>query len=470
MDKSPIDQLDKNVENEEEAELQVPPPADVEFCHQVVRRQIPPEMIDPDAAKVIRRLTHFGYDAYLVGGCIRDILFGLQPKDFDVATSALPAEVKRLFRNCRLIGRRFRLAHLLFKRGKIIEVATFRRNATEEDDVSGTHAAENLFGGPGDDAIRRDFTINALMYDVGGLADIETRTLSAIGEPDRRLPEDPVRIIRAAKFAARLDLTIEPNLKEAMRRHAHLVLDCAPARLVEEFLKILRSGAASKSLELLLEVGVLAKLLPKVAVQVEDSQSSGDYWKYLRRLDDKIHIGDHVGDGTMVTLLIYPMCSYVLEEKGDMARKLEELLADLLGPMKFTRRQLTQVRQIFLAQRRLRYGPKSRRSRKLLQREYAAEALDFFELISETASEKELLHSWLKAFVNRRREAPVPRKRYRRRSGANDEPDRTSPPRERRERREKSEKSEKYEQDKSGDQPDPIGPVGGKKPRGSNPL
>lgn len=426
MDNAPINHLDSKEENEEELELVVPPPEDVEFCHKVVRYQIPVEMLDPDAVKVIRRLAHFGFEAYLVGGCIRDILFGLQPKDFDVATSALPGEVKSLFRNCRLIGRRFRLAHLLFKKGKIIEVATFRRGATAEDDVSGIHAAENLFGGPGDDAIRRDFRINALMYDigkreihdyVGGLEDIEKRTISTIGDPDRRFPEDPVRIIRAAKFAARLDLQLEAELKDAMRRHAPLVVECSPARLVEEFLKILRSGAAARSMEMLLEVGVLEVLLPKLANKVGDTADSTDFWKYLRRLDDKFHIGDHVGDGTMVTTLIYPMCSGVLDEDGDVARKLEELLAELLGPMKFTKRHLTQVRQIFLAQRRIRFGPKSRRSRRLLQREYAADALDFFELIAETDSEKELLNVWLKAFASRRREPPPRRRRERSRSG-----------------------------------------------------
>ncbi|MCP4604822.1 MAG: polynucleotide adenylyltransferase PcnB [Proteobacteria bacterium] len=392
--------------------LQAPLPSDVMFSHQIVKHAIPTNMLDPDAVKVVRRLSRFGYDAYLVGGCIRDILFGRQPKDFDVATSALPIEVRRLFRNCRLIGRRFRLAHLLFKQGKIIEVATFRRSATEEDDISGRHAEENLFGGPADDAIRRDFTINALMYDVvkkeihdyvGGLGDIEMRVLKTIGDPFRRFSEDPVRIIRAAKFSVRLDLTIAPEVREAMNRHAPLIVNCSTARLVEEVFKLLRSGSSAKCFELLHETGVLSMLMPELARRTAETENPKAAWQVLEQMDTKILEGQHVAEATMLTALIHPFCCRLLVANGDVAPKLEEALEKLFHPMKFTKRHMNQVRQILMAQRRLTAGPVSRRARKLLDREYSADALDLMELTSQSEKDRELLAAWLKAFANRKR-------------------------------------------------------------------
>jgi poly(A) polymerase len=391
-----------------------PPPEDVEFYHRTWKHPIPEAMLDWDAVKVVRRLARFGFEAYLVGGCVRDILFGRQPKDFDVATSALPSEVRRLFRNCRLIGRRFRLAHLLFKKGKIIEVATFRRSATEEDDVSSKHAAENLFGGPADDAIRRDFTINALMYDVakkeihdyvGGLQDIEDGRLATIGDPNRRFLEDPVRIIRAAKFSGRLNLTVDQQMLDAMSRYAPLVIECAPARLVEEILKLLRSGSSCECFNLLLNVGVLKELMPVLARKILENGTSETSWRVLKRMDAKIQDGDHVSEATMINALIYPCCCHVLEEGGDVADNFEAALQELLKGMKFTKRHVLHVRQAFLAQRRLASSPSTRRARRILDRDYAADALDLKELTCECEKDRELHSMWLKAFMDRKRGA-----------------------------------------------------------------
>src|SRR6476660_8316909 len=269
--------------------------------HSISRRDI-----DPDALKVLYRLHEHEYVAYLVGGSVRDLLLGRRPKDFDVGTSAHPHQVKKLFRNCWIIGRRFRLAHVKFG-PKTIEVATFRRqvdpselraDASEADhaveaipehpaaadapfeaqvQAEGTHLAkirahdrlihrDNTFGTPEEDAFRRDFTINALFYDiatysiidyVGGLKDLENRLIRSIGDPGTRFLEDPVRMLRAVVFAARLDFTIDEPILEAMDVHRHEIGRAAPARLMEEYFKILRSGAAENTLRTLKDTRLL---------------------------------------------------------------------------------------------------------------------------------------------------------------------------------------------------------------------
>jgi tRNA nucleotidyltransferase/poly(A) polymerase len=233
--------------------------------------------IDPDADRVVRKLTRAGHKAYLVGGCVRDLLVARTPKDFDVATSATPSEIKATFRNCRIIGRRFRLAHVFFG-AKIIETSTFRANPRDEDDHDLLIRRDNVFGTETEDARRRDFTINGLFYDVereevidhvGGLADLDLKLVRTIGDPDIRFQEDPVRILRAIKFAARLDFGFEPGTWHALLRWRGEVAKCAPPRLLEEIHRLMRGGAARRSFELLVETGVLAVLSPYLAGLLE---------------------------------------------------------------------------------------------------------------------------------------------------------------------------------------------------------
>jgi tRNA nucleotidyltransferase/poly(A) polymerase len=233
--------------------------------------------IDSDADRVVRKLTRAGYKAYLVGGCVRDLLVGRTPKDFDVATSATPNEIKATFRNSRIIGRRFRLAHVFFDQ-KIIETATFRANPRDEDDHDLLIRRDNVFGNESEDAKRRDFTINGLFYDVereevidhvGGLADLEAKLVRTIGDPDIRFQEDPVRMLRALKFAARLDFGFEPATWRALLRWRSEISKCAPPRLLEEMHRLLRGGAARRSFELMVETGVLAVLSPYLAGLLE---------------------------------------------------------------------------------------------------------------------------------------------------------------------------------------------------------
>lgn len=233
--------------------------------------------IDPEADRVVRKLTRAGYKAYLVGGCVRDLLVGQSPKDFDVATSATPNEIRATFRNSRIIGRRFRLVHVFFG-AKIIETATFRANPRDEDDHDLLIRRDNVFGTEAEDARRRDFTINGLFYDVereevldhvGGLADLDARLIRTIGDPDIRFQEDPVRMLRAIKFAARLNFGVEPATWNAMLRWRTEISKCAPPRLLEEVHRLLRGGAARRSFELMVETNVLAVLSPHVAGLLE---------------------------------------------------------------------------------------------------------------------------------------------------------------------------------------------------------
>jgi len=252
--------------------------------------------LDPDALKVLNRLRQADYVAYLVGGSVRDLLLERRPKDFDIGTSAHPHEVKRLFRNCWIIGRRFRLVHVKFGT-KTIEVATFRRQLSEQElaeqevvareaaeqaeaqepgrrDRPHVHPRDNTFGTPEEDAFRRDFTVNALFYDIatysiidytGGLEDLRARVIRSIGDPNVRFEEDPVRMLRAVVLAARLDFAIDPDAVDAIRRHASLIAKASQARLLEEFYKILRSGASERAFRQLAEVGLLEHLAPDPA-------------------------------------------------------------------------------------------------------------------------------------------------------------------------------------------------------------
>jgi poly(A) polymerase len=259
--------------------------------------------VDPDALKVLYRLRQAEHVAYLVGGSVRDLLLGRRPKDFDIGTSAHPSQIKKLFRNCWIIGRRFRLVHVRFG-PKVIEVATFRRQIAPGEEIvadgvpvpdpstpEGAHLIhhDNTFGTPEEDAFRRDFTINALFYDiatfavidyVGGLDDLRARVVRMIGDPDVRLREDPVRMLRAVALASRLDFTIDPPVLAAIQRHRHDIAQSSAPRLLEEYYKILRSGAAEKTFTQLAQVG----LIEPISKELHHGAGT-TLWQSLARLD-----------------------------------------------------------------------------------------------------------------------------------------------------------------------------------------
>ncbi len=426
------------------------------------------QRIDVDALKVVRRLQRFGYQAYLVGGCVRDLLLDREPKDFDVATSATPDQVKKTFRNCRIIGRRFRLAHIFFGR-KIIETSTFRAPPEVNPEAEGEEAIiwrDNVFGTAEEDARRRDFTINGLFYDpvarevidtVGGLDDLKAEQIRTIGDPLVRFPEDPVRILRAIKFATRLQIDIEAETRQAMVEHRGLIASCAIPRVLEEIFRLLGSGHASTAFTMMHELGVLAVLFPELtaclrppadeaaaaplppivwlprptvqrgkkeptrelvaaqraqqkdmarlleALFGDDEQArtrAGDWlWAHLTELDrlctaTEAPMCHSVVLGSVMSCL----CGRVFSEdlSARQAFDLIDLLVDTItSRLGVSRRDRQYLRQLLLAQRRMIFRSKRTRPRSMMQRDYFRDALALLELRHlVTGLHEETLQYW----------------------------------------------------------------------------
>lgn len=362
--------------------------------------RIPLDKIDHHAETVVRRLERAGFKAYLVGGCVRDLLLGLEPKDFDIATDARPEDVKKIFRrNSRIIGRRFRLVHVHFGRDAIIEVATFRANITDDDaSAEGQDLLirrDNVFGSEEEDALRRDFTINGLFFHVpsgqiidhvDGLADIERRYLRMIGDPQIRLREDPVRILRAIRFKAKTDLVIDDELLEAMILCKEEIRRCAPARILEESLRLLRIGYSQETVRLLAQTGVLEILFPVVQSYIEDStpvriepdeeQEDGEVVErdrldhvlaYLDALDELIRRGDEVQDCVALAALVAAPLLEAIEDPTldnvDRNHLLSDWLVEMGSQITLTKRLHEQLRQMFLTLRRFNRRSSGRRKR-----------------------------------------------------------------------------------------------------------
>jgi poly(A) polymerase len=280
--------------------------------------------IDPDALKVLYRLANSGYTAFLVGGSVRDLLLGRQPKDFDVGTDARPNDIRRLFRNCFLIGRRFRLAHIVFGR-KVIETSTFRRQPDESESENGLYQTEdNTFGSPQEDAKRRDFTVNGLFYDiktfavidyVGGLKDLEKKVLRCIGDPNIRFREDPVRMMRAVKFSARLGFTLDRACRKAILKHHADILNASVPRVCEEVFRLFTYGSSCTAFRLMWEFKLLQDILPEVSAYID--RSGGDdspLWTYLAALDNDPQTTD-LSNGVRAACLYYPIFLEQLEKE-----------------------------------------------------------------------------------------------------------------------------------------------------------
>ncbi|PZR08837.1 MAG: poly(A) polymerase [Archangium gephyra] len=459
---------------------------------------IEPERLDADAVRVLLRLRQHGHEAYLVGGCVRDLLIGREPKDFDIATSATPNQVKSLFRNCRLIGRRFRLAHVYFKGGKILEVSTFRAMPTiveepqpsevQEGDVlsEGTEniaaadaesvvavelgqevptapvadvqdevapaepdlliTEDNTFGTPVQDARRRDFTINGLFYDpsigrvidyVNGLRDLSRRELRTIGDPEVRLREDPVRILRAVRFAGKLGFDIESRTYAAMEGAVEDLPRCSAPRLLEETFRLLRGGHARPALHLTAALDALKTLLPPVYEYLDGQEAEGvaEYWRFVESMDESVRGGANFDDSMLLASILLPISldepdqGSGDEENGkppSVAQAIEQLLSQLVQKARLPRRIAERCRMILMAQRTL-AGLRRRRGGLMGFRGHPLfnESLAVFEVwVRATGEHKDQLEKWKAGGApTPTSDAPGPkRRRRRRRRGAGGQP------------------------------------------------
>ncbi|MGK8146411.1 polynucleotide adenylyltransferase PcnB [Enterobacter hormaechei] len=373
--------------------------------------------ISENALKVLYRLNKAGYEAYLVGGGVRDLLLGKKPKDFDVTTSATPEQVRKLFRNCRLVGRRFRLAHVMFG-PEIIEVATFRGHheagvndrTTSQRGQNGMLLRDNIFGSIEEDAQRRDFTINSLYYSVadftvrdyvGGMQDLKDGLIRLIGTPETRYREDPVRMLRAVRFAAKLNMRISPETAEPIPRLATLINDVPPARLFEESLKLLQAGYGFETYNLLREYNLFQPLFPTITryfTENGDSAMERMIAQVLKNTDTRIHNDMRVNPAFLFAAMFwYPLletAQRITQESGlayydAFALAANDVLDEGCRTLAIPKRITTLVRDIWQLQLRM-SRRQGKRAWKLMEHPKFRAAFDLLSLRAEVERNQEL--------------------------------------------------------------------------------
>lgn len=365
--------------------------------------------LDPDAVKVIGRLQQFGYKAYLVGGGVRDLLLGRIPKDFDVVTNARPNEIRKVFANSRLIGRRFRIVHVVFRGNKVIEVSTARSlpksrsEAVDDEDLYLTK--DNQYGNFKDDAARRDFTINSLMFDVrnetiidysGGYDDLKNRIIRVIGSESYSLPEDPVRMLRAIKFAGLLEFELHPALIRGIKKYKKLIRKASIARLHEEFNKILRTGQSAKVFESFIMHGLFEAMFPAIS---ESLNRITPGWllkpddtllmKRMRMGDRMISEHEDINTTLYFGLLICDLMDEKLEanEDGIQRQEIAKTILAIVGPeLGLTRREFDRLILIFTAQNQFGRDVSDRKGwvKNFRNRDYFTEAFILYKINSLT--------------------------------------------------------------------------------------
>jgi poly(A) polymerase len=380
--------------------------------HNISRSQI-----SENALKVLYRLQKEGFDAYLVGGCVRDLLLGREPKDFDVVTNADPEQIRKVFRNCRLIGRRFRLAHVHFGR-EVIEVATFRGAGEEQNDKQmlnkeGRLLRDNVYGAIEEDVWRRDFTVNALYYNikdfsvvdyVGGMADHKAATLRLIGDPETRFREDPVRMLRAVRFAVKLGFKLHPDCEKSMHEAAELLSSIPSARLYDEALKLFLSGYALQTFEMLRHYGLFQVLFPATenCLSVEENGFPRLLLiKALENSDNRIAEGKTVTAYFLFAAFLWEPVQMRAKEK--MARGLVEFIAYQDAANEVISRQIKStalprhitmaMREVWSLQPKFNARVGSKPSRLLTHPRFRA-AYDFLLLRAETGGAEPELAQW----------------------------------------------------------------------------
>lgn len=379
-------------------------------------------MISEPALKVLYRLKNSGHQAFLVGGAVRDLLLGIQPKDFDIATDATPDEVRSLFRNSRLIGRRFRLAHVRFGR-EIIEVATFRGDTTsiQDDDRTrddtGRILRDNVYGDIDDDVWRRDFTVNALYYNiadfsvwdyVGGVEDVQRKTLRLIGDPTTRYQEDPVRMLRAVRFAAKLDFTIDPDSEQPLFELGHLLDNVPPARLADEAIKLFLAGHASSTFELLRRFDLFKVMYAQTEDFLTDPDSADGMDQALalfraatHNTDQRIAEDKPVTPAFLIAVFLWPVVREAMERnradgKGPIQSVIlacEDVIRQQQSSMSVPRRTVLPVKEMLTMQVRLRHR-RGVRALRLLDHPRFRAAYDLLLLRAEVGEEPQELAQW----------------------------------------------------------------------------
>lgn len=378
------------------------------------------------AIKVCEVLRQHGYEAYVVGGAVRDLIVGLQPKDFDVATNATPEQVKPLFRRARIIGRRFRLVHVVFG-PEIIETSTFRapsNGGDEHTDEHGRILRDNEFGTHEEDAARRDFTLNALYYDPlteevidfhRGVADLQKRTVRMIGDPEKRYREDPVRMLRAVRFASKLSGAIEPATLEPIRRLAPLIEHVPASRLFDETLKLLTCGHAMDCLRKLREVGLHQDLMPLLDVVFNVPEGEEFVELALARTDARVRTGKPVSPSflfaALLWKLVYQRWQALVQAGGHPSQTLLEAADSVLDEqsrkMAIQRRFIADIRDIWFMQARFERVNAKAIWRMLEQPRFRA-AVDFLQLRAEAREVDSVMAQWWMDLANAEPDERVP--------------------------------------------------------------
>lgn len=384
------------------------------------------KLMSPNALKVISRLNNSGYEAYLVGGGVRDILLGGKPKDFDIATDAHPEQVHELFRNSRLIGRRFKLVHILFGR-EVIEVATFRGAAPLADDKShkqsedGMLLRDNVYGSMEDDALRRDFTANALyycakdfgIYDyVGSMADMESKTLRLIGDPETRYREDPVRMLRAIRFKAKLGFTIENTAEQAIYSQASLIENVAAARLFDEIIKLFVCGKGEAVYHLLRQYKLFGYLFPAITHTLDNNQDREFYEKFilagLTNTDSRIRDDKPITPAFLYAVLLWPEVDRLwqknmkegMPEFSALQQASQQTIQGQLAYITIPKRFSLMMKEIWEFQIRLK-KTKGRWPHQLMEHKRFRAAYDFLLLRERAGQNLNGLGNWWTEFQNK---------------------------------------------------------------------
>ncbi len=395
--------------------------ANADSEHVIIQRsehELSDELISPNALKVIEKLQHSNFSAFLVGGGIRDILLESDPKDFDVATNATPEQVKRIFRNAMIIGRRFRIVHVRFGR-EIIEVTTFRahhdQSSSRKEAVqsqTGMLLRDNVYGDIESDAIRRDFTVNALYYNpvngelldyTNGLRDIQARELNIIGNPEARYREDPVRMLRAVRFSAKLGFKIGEPSARPIHYLAHHIREVSSARLFDEILKLLMNGSATAAFALLCDYGLFAQLFPATGdIMKRDSQVRQLIEQATVNTDKRIRQGKRVTPAFIYAVFLWPPMKAAMDQlmaqsrisaQEAMQQAAQGVIGQQLSATAIPKRFLIPLREIWTLQLRL---PKrdGQRAAQLLEHPRFRAAYDFLLLREETGEDMNGLGQW----------------------------------------------------------------------------